>query len=226
MKHSARKTRLLPILLALATIFALLLVACTEATPSTDTDAPTETAGEAVESTQSPEETTAGDTDSDTATETDEETTENPADRINQPTDGAHVTFFDPARPKLSSVITGTNQATYEIFMDPTYGSVLKLTTRDGASDPFVNFNYATYMKGLKVDPVSADDYKYIVMTIRAENCSCETFELFYYAGSVQGATPGYQTTATFNAAEEGWQKIIFDLSSADWSASYNISDF
>ena len=57
MKHHSRKTRLLPILLALATIFALLLVACTEATPSTDTDAPTETAGEAVESTEAPEET-------------------------------------------------------------------------------------------------------------------------------------------------------------------------
>ena len=35
-------------------------------------------------------------------------------------------------------------------------------------------------------------------------------------------ATPGYQTTATFNAAEDGWQKIIFDLSSADWSGKIN----
>ena len=222
MKHHSRKPRLLPLLLALATILALLLVACTEANPPADTDAPTETTGEAIDSTEGPEETTVGDTESDTATETDEETTENPADRINQPADGAHVTFFNPDRPKLSSIINGTNQATYEIFMDPTYGSVLKLTTRDGASDPFVNFNYANYMKGLKVDPVSADEYKYIVMTIRAENCSCETFELFYYAGSVQGATPGYQTTATFNAAEDGWQKIIFDLSSADWSGKIN----
>jgi hypothetical protein len=77
-------------------------------------------------------------------------------------------------------------------------------------------------MKGLKLTPVNADEYKYLVFTIRAENCTSETFELFYCAGKIQGATAGYQTTATFDASKDGWQKIIFDLSNANWSGKVN----
>ena len=229
MKHPNRKNRLLPLILALATLLALLLVACTQG-GSTDTTASDTTATDPVtgEPTAEPDGTTPEDTETPTDEETTEEatteevTTEDPATRINEPTDGAHVTFFEPTRPKLSSIFSGANQSKATIEMDGTYGSVLKLTTTRGASDPFVTFNYAAYMKALKLDAVSADEYKYIVMTIRAENCTSETFELFYYSGSIQGATPGYQTTATFNAANDGWQKIIFDLSGADWKGTVN----
>ena len=224
MKHSTRKTRWLPLILALATLLTLLLVACTKdeggdttpqntlpmTAPATDepvTSLDTEGTADTEETTEAP-----------TEISTEEVTTEDPATRVNQPTDGAHVTFFDSKRPKLSAILNGANQCKFSIDMDATHGSVLKLTTTAGASDPFVTFNYSSYMKGLKLDAVSADEYKYIVMTIRAENCSSETFELFYFAGAVTGPTAGYQTTATFDATNDGWQKIIFDLSSADWS--------
>ena len=227
MKPTNRKTRWLPLILALATLMALLLVACTEGgtedtTPADTTDTDPVTG----EPTAEPD--TDGDTEAPTEEATTEEvtteevTTEDPATRVNEPTDPAHATFFDGKRPKLNAVLSSPNQCKAEIFMDPTYGSVAKLTTTKGASDPFVTFNYSAYMKALKLDPVSADEYKYIVMTIRAENCSSETFELFYYSGAVQGATPGYQTTATFDAAKDGWQKIIFDLSGADWKGQVN----
>ena len=229
MKHNNRKTRWLPLILVLATLTALLLVACTEGGSSDGTTADTTIAvtdpvtGEPTVEPDS-DETTEAPTEEATTEEvtTEEATTEDPATRINEPTDPAHVTFFDSKRPKFSSVVSGANQCKAEIVMDPTYGSVMKLTTTKGASDPFVTFNYAAYMKGLKLDNVSADEYKYIVMTIRAENCSSETFELFYYSGAVQGATPGYQTTATFDASNDGWQKIIFDLSNADWKGNVN----
>ena len=229
MKSTNRKTRWLPLILVLATLMALLLVACTEG--GNGESAPESTvATDPVtgEPTAEPDGTTPEDTETPTDEETTEEvtteevTTEDPATRINEPTDGAHVTFFEPTRPKFTSFVSGANQCRAEIVMDPTCGSVMKLTTTKGASDPFVTFNYAAYMKGLKLDAVSADEYKYIVMTIRAENCTSETFELFYYSGSIQGATPGYQTTATFNAANDGWQKIIFDLSGADWKGTVN----
>ena len=227
MKHPNRKTRWLPLILALATLMALLLVACTEGGTEDTTPADT-TATEPVTDAPTAEPDTDGDTEAPTEEATTEEvtteevTTEDPATRINEPTDGAHVTFFEPTRPKLSSIFSGANQSKATIEMDGTYGSVLKLTTTRGASDPFVTFNYAAYMKALKLDAVSADEYKYIVMTIRAENCTSETFELFYYSGSIQGATPGYQTTATFDASNDGWQKIIFDLSGADWKGTVN----
>ena len=208
MKHPTRKSRWLPLILALATLMAILLVACTEGGTEDTTPADT-TATEPV-------------TDAPTAEPDTNSDTEDPATRVNEPTDPAHATFFDGKRPKLNAVLSSPNQCKAEIFMDPTYGSVVKLTTAKNASDPFIVFNYASYMKALKLDPVSADEYKYIVMTIRPENCSSETFELFYYAGAVQGATPGYQTTATFNAGNESWQKIIFDLSSAAWSGTVN----
>ncbi len=236
MKHPTRKNRLLPLILLLVTLTALLLVACTELgtqdttadsaevtnpatgepTVESGTEEPTETPSDEVTNTPTIEVT-------ETPTEeptTEEVTTEDPATRVNEPTDPAHVTFFDSKRPKLNTFLTGANQCKYEIVMDQTYGSVLKLTTTKSASDPFVTFNYATYMKGVKLTPVSADDYKYIVMTIRTENCTSETFELFYFSGKVTGPTPGYQTTATLDAKNEGWQKIIFDLSNADWQGT------
>ena len=227
MKHPNRKTRWLPLILALATLMAILLVACTEGGTEDTTPADT-TATEPVTDAPTAEPDTDGDTEAPTEEATTEEvtteevTTEDPATRVNEPTDPAHATFFDGKRPKLNAVLSSPNQCKAEIFMDPTYGSVAKLTTTKNASDPFIVFNYASYMKALKLDPVSADEYKYIVMTIRAENCSSETFELFSYSGAVQGATPGYQTTATFDAAKDGWQKIIFDLSGADWKGQVN----
>ena len=230
MKHSTPKTRWLPIVLMLATLLALLLVACTKGGDGTTTtvggtssvtdpatDATTDAKTEAPTAPADPNE-----TETTAVSETEPETTVDPATRINEPTDPAHVTFFDSKRPKLNTIFSGTNQCKYEIVMDETYGSVLKLTTTKNASDPFVFFNYASYMKGLKLDSLSADDYKYIVLTIRTENCTSETFELFYCAGAITGATGGYQTTATFNADEENWQKIIFDLSNADWKGIIN----
>ena len=228
MKRSTCKNRLLPIILALATLLTLLLVACTETMPDETLPADTTITTDPVtgEPVTSPDTEGAADTEETTEAPTEalteEVTTEDPATRINEPTDPAHVTFFDSKRPKLNTIFSGANQCKFSIEMDATYGSVLKLTTTKGASDPFVTFNYGGYMKGMKLDAVNADEYKYIVMTIRAENCSSETFELFYYSGSVQGATPGYQTTATFDAANDGWQKIIFDLSNASWSGKVN----
>ena len=235
MKHSIRKNRWLPLILVVATVLTLLLVACTqggneETSPSDTVGATSPSAGDSThepgtvgssseEATDAPTEET---TPAVTEAPAEEVTTEDPATRVNELTDPAHVTFYDSKRPKLNAIFSGANQCRVSIEMDPTYGSVVKLTTGRGASDPFVTFNYANYMKPHQLDPVSADEYKYIVMTIRAENCTSETFELFYCAGTIQGATPGCQTTATFDGSNDGWQKIIFDLSNANWSGKVN----
>ena len=161
MKRSARSLRWLPIILALATLTALLLVACTQDLPEDTTPAATDPI--TGEPTEAPD--TDGDTEAPTdevtteETTTEEVTTDDPSTRENKPTDPAHVTFFISVRPKLTSIFSGANQCKFEIVMDETYGSVLKLTTTACASDPFVSFNYNTYMKGVKLESVNADEY-------------------------------------------------------------------
>ena len=154
---------------------------------------------------------------SETESET-EAVTEDPSTRVNKPTDPAMVTFYDNNRNR--SIFSDPNQCGFEIVMDETYGSVLKLTTKNGASDPYITFNYANYMRNHKLDAVSADEYKYMVYTIRVENVSCESFEMFYYAGNLAGPTPGYQMSASFDSTNTGWQKLIFDLSTVDFSGT------
>ncbi len=156
---------------------------------------------------------------SETESETEAET-EDPSTRVNEPTDPTFLTFYDNKRNK--SYFTGANQCDFEIVMDETYGSVLKLTATRRSQDPFIAFNYANYMKTHKLDAINADEYKYMVYTIRVENVTCESFEMFYYAGALQGATPGYQMTATFDSTNTGWQKIVFDLSKVDFSGTLN----
>ncbi len=181
--------------------------------PTEDTPADGETTDPVTETPTQPSETEPQ------PSETESET-EDPATRVNKPTDPAVITFYDHKRNR--SIFSGANQCGFDIAMDETYGSVLKLTARKGASDPFISFDYASYMKNHQLTPVSADEYKYMVYTIRAENVTCESFEMFYYAGTLQGATPGYQMTATFDSTNTGWQKIIFDLSNVDFSGTLN----
>ena len=102
MKHPTFKSRWLPLILVLATLMALLLVACTEGgSGETTTPADTTVATDPVtgEPTVEPDSDEATEAPSEEATTeevtTEEATTEDPATRVNEPTDPAHVTFFD-----------------------------------------------------------------------------------------------------------------------------------
>ncbi len=235
-------------LLLLAVLLALLLVACTGGgeteTPTADgtlsvtegtepVEQPTvlleetDTASdESEDPTEAPSETAASnetaapvETEGSDETEAPTEPVDN-SQRVNEPTDPAFLTFYASNRNR--AYFTGANQCDYEIVMDETYGSVLKLTATRRALDPFIAFNYASYMKAHRLDAISADEYKYMVYTIRVENVVCDSFEMFYYAGNITGATPGYNMTAAFDSSAEGWQKVVFDLSNVDFSGTLN----
>lgn len=191
--------------------------------PEASTSPVTET--EAEEATQAEAQTSQNDLPQETQADTEAVTegeTQDPATRVNKLTDPTHITFYESKRPRLNTVLTGAQQCKYSIVMDETYGSVLKLTTHANASDPFISFNYSGWVTGHQLTAISADEYKYIVLTVKVEKCASETFELFYAAGSVTGATAGYQTTAAFDGADKGWQKIVFDLSGKDFSGKIN----
>ena len=179
----------------------------TEVTPDTETESESESETE-------------------TETETEEVTTEevttevDNTDRINILKDPTKVTFYGSKVITFKDVITDRNNCVAAITKDKEYGTVLRLTTNANSSDPFVMFRYENYVKAHNLTPVSADEYKYVVLTVKAENCTCETFELFYCAGNITGPTAGYMTTGAFNSTLDGWQKIVFDLSNVDFSGT------
>ena len=111
---------------------------------------------------------------------------------------------------------TGPNDAKAELVKDSTFGRVVKLSTTKKTNDPFITFNYKGYMKAYGLTPASADTYKAVALRIRQEKCSNSSFELFYCAGSIGGATGGYSRTGTFDNTDSDWQYIIYDLSSAN----------
>ena len=226
----------LSLLLALFMCFG---VACNkDKTNEPDTTAPVQTEGEESTSGNATVETTGSDTEepttnavteessdaeteTETETQTEEITTEvDNTERINVPKDPSKVMFYNSKVILFKNVFTDANQCDRSIAKDKTYGTVLQLTTKPGASDPYVTFKYEDYVKAHKLTPVSADEYKYIVLTIKAENCTCETFELFYCAGDITGPTAGYMTTGSFNSTVDGWQKIVFDLSKVNFSGT------
>lgn len=132
----------------------------------------------------------------------------------------------DPGRAPDSSVdvlftagdilkyFTGPNDVKAEVFDDPDYGNTVRLSTTKKTNDPFISFSYESYMTAYKLTAVSADEYKYVVLKFRQENCSNSNFEIFYYSGSRYGAAAGYSRSTVFDNSDTDWQYVIFDLSS------------
>ncbi|MBO4325908.1 MAG: DUF4091 domain-containing protein [Clostridia bacterium] len=93
--------------------------------------------------------------------------------------------------------------------------AVFETTASD--EDPYIYFDYEAYVRSLGLEPVSADEYKYIVLKVKQSGCSDGTFELFFAAGDVKGATGGHCRTANFDNTVSGWQFLVFDLSNEDF---------
>ena len=214
--------RALLILLALLTLGCVVFAACNTDTPAPDTET-TVTEGEASEPTEDTEQPS---TDENTTSEDTivEETTTN---EFNDPLSSTSITFTGNESFSWKKMLTGANQCEYEIVKDDECSYVLKLTTKDGASDPFILFSYKDYMKKFNLTAAKADEYKYIVLKIKAENVTSDGFELFYAAGKVTGPVGGCSKVATFDQTNTGWQYVIFDLSAAaDWSGKINMFRF
>ena len=99
-------------------------------------------------------------------------------------------------------------------------GKTVVFETTGTAEDPFIYFDYEGYVRSLGFDPVSADEYKYVVLKIRQEKCNDSNFELFFAAGRVTGATGGYSRIMNFDNTVSGWQYLIYDLSAQDFTGT------
>ena len=213
--------KLFLIALAMLTLGCVIFAAC-NTVPSTGGD---ETTATPEEQTSDPEQTEEQTTEDMT---TQEQTTEEQtvANEYNDPLTPTSITFTGQESFNWKKMLTNANQCSYEIVKDEQCSYVLKLTTDDGANDPFIMLDYKSYMKKFLMSPASADEYKYVVIKIKAENVTSDGFELFYAAGKLTGPLGGYSKVATFDQTNSDWQYVIFDLSQADWSGKINMFRF
>jgi len=217
------KTRIPLIILAFLMLSCILLAACT---PDTGTDPEQTTSAVPEATTQAPDTEPTTDDTTDSSSEemtTEEQTTTN---EFNDPVSSTHITFTGQESFNWKKMLTEANQCDFEIVKDDTCGYVLKLTTKDGANDPFICFNYSNYVKKFNISPADADEYKYVVLKIKAENVTSDAFEMFYAAGAVKNYTPGLSKVSVFDMTNSDWQYLVFDLSAAEWSGDVRLFRF
>ena len=136
------------------------------------------------------------------------------------PTSAIRVTFNASDATKY---FTGGNAVKAELVDDADYGKTVRLTTTAATNDPYISFNYQSYMTAYGLTPVKADNYKVVILKIKQQKCSSTQTEIFYYAGNMYGAAAGYSKTSVFDNTDPDWQFIIFDLSaSSGWKGSVN----
>ena len=205
------KKILLALLLCLALVITI--VACNK----TD-DKPEETTG-APEETVTSTDTTSGD---DTETTTTEETTEE-ITTVEETTDDPNAIIeVSLGHKNVAKYVSGANQTKATVYSDGTRNYLSLLTSVDNANDPYASFSLSQYLKLLKRPDISADEYKFVIIKFKAVNCSNSTFELYYAAGDVAGATPGCNISTSIDNFEEDWQYIYFDLTNKNWSGKVN----
>ncbi len=140
------------------------------------------------------------------------------------PTDPAYVTFEDS---QILKSVTEKNALQADVTLDEKAGYLLKLSTTKKTADPYVTFNYKKYMKAFGLTCIEVSEYKYIVIKVKVENMTDSTFELFYAAGSVNGANANCLKRVSYDNTDDGWQYIIFNMNGASlWSGKLNALRF
>lgn len=165
------------------------------------------------------EETTAADAGAETtAADAGEETTEETAAPSGSNT---LLIFNDSAKEwKVIGSPNGINKAYYNSDWE---GARLKI---QDVGDPYVSINWSTYINKAGLEKVDSQSYPIIVFKLKVEGY-VDDFELFYCAGEVTGATPGYSTTTDYPCECSGEvEYIIYDLSDDMIEGNYNMFRF
>lgn len=137
---------------------------------------------------------------------------------VEGPISAAHVRFDSNVN---NAIFSGPNGCKFTLEQNDLNGYFVKLSTTSATNDPYITFNYRTYISRYKLNPVSADEYKYVILRAKAEDCSNSQFELFFTTNTSTGFTGANTKTTVFDNASDGWQYIIFDMSSRpNWKGS------
>ena len=145
---------------------------------------------------------------------------------VKTPDNPSRLTFNDTAKTYFSS----PNNTTVSIVEDDSEsGCSVLLEVKSPFTDPFVQFNYKSYLTklGIASGAPKADDVKYVILKIKQEFCSNYIFEIFYMAGNMYGAAPGYSVVSTFDESNEDWQYVVFNMTGATgWTGAINAFRF
>ena len=204
------------ILLSLVLILALItvMVACNKDGKTEDTTANNEgSVTTSIDVTTEPDGSSDVTTEDTTEIETVETTTE----------DATAIVEVSLSNKTVEKHINGSNQTNAEMVRDTDGTVCLSLTTNSAnANDPYAGLNLGAFLAATKKQPVDADVYKYVIIKMKAKNCSNSTFEMYYAAGEVLVPTPGCNITTSFDNYTEDWQYIYFDLTDKNWSGKVN----
>ena len=205
------------LLLVFALSACLPLASCENKTPAGGTEAPT--AAQNDPGTSAPTEApTDAPTETPTETPTEAETEE---PWLRTPVSPDILTFGEG----VDTLISRSSGFDYEVVRDEETGSALKLSA-SAKRKGNITFDYETYVKSLGMTPVSADDYKYVVVRFRTDRDNENGFgstqmSLYFTAGGAAKMTEANSKTAAYTAGKDGWQGAMYDFSqSADWKGS------
>lgn len=107
---------------------------------------------------------------------------------------------------------SGANNVDAAISADETVGTFTRLYPVNETNDPFIYFNLGKYLKQTQGMQISADHYRYMVITMQApETNSPGHFRLFLCAGEIHG--PHGDSHVSFTPTNDGkWHRYVIPL--------------
>ncbi|MBQ7378257.1 MAG: hypothetical protein IJW70_01100 [Clostridia bacterium] len=114
--------------------------------------------------------------------------------------------------PTAYEYLGGANKADAEIQSDDTVGTYTHLYPVDVTNDPFIYFNIGNYLKETQSIEISADHYRYAVITTQTPATNSPGyFRLFLCAGAIRG--PSGDSHIAFEAINDGqWHTYVIPL--------------
>ena len=113
----------------------------------------------------------------------------------------------------LPEVMSGAQNCTITYSKDQ---KSLDLVVNATTNDPMATLSFS------QMKPISADEYKYIVVKAKTNTGKASSLRLFYYTGSLKGVD-GSVTISTNIKADDSWNYYTFDMSKqTKWTGDVN----
>lgn len=116
---------------------------------------------------------------------------------------------------RITNTIMGKNQTDVVREEDATEGTVIKLTTTHAGTDPYITLNYSNYARISDGDQVKLEDYPFIIIKIKNENCPLAAFNFYWVSNEAPNLPENFSghSAGIFNNASTEWQYIWVDMS-------------